>query len=137
MSTSWCCFNLGSGVISWPRRKQNGCSLCTTEVEYIATCLEYSKTVWLCKLLAGLFDTDMDTNDIYCDYQSCIKLTQNPMFHDNSKHIGIKYHYIWDMVKRGALNLQYAPTKEQVVDVLTKPLSRVKLEHSRQKLGVV
>ena len=48
------------------------------------------------------------------------------MFHDKSKHIEIKYHYILDMVQRGVVKLQYVLTEEQVVDVLTKPLSSVK-----------
>ena len=43
--------------------------------------------------------------------------------------IEIKYHYIQDMVQRGVVKLQYAPIEEQVVDVLTNPLSCVKLEH--------
>ena len=68
----------------------------------------------------------MDATDIYCDNQSCIKLTENPVFHDKSKHIEIKYHYIQDMVHRRAIKLQYVPTEEQVADVLTKLLSRVK-----------
>ena len=71
----------------------------------------------------------MDATDIYYDNQSCIKLTDNSTFHDKSKHIEIKYHYIRDMVQRGAIKLQYVPIEEQVADVLTKPLSRVKFEH--------
>ena len=70
----------------------------------------------------------MDTTEIYCDNQSCINLTKNPMFHDNSKLIEINYHYIQDMVLRGSMKLQYVPTEEQVVDVLTNPLSYVKFE---------
>ena len=49
---------------------------------------------------------------IYCDNQSCVKLSENPMFHDKSKHIDIKYHYIRDMVQRGAVKLQYVATEE-------------------------
>jgi hypothetical protein len=64
-------------------------------------------------------------------------MTENPVFHDKSKHIEIKYHYICDMVQRGAIKLQYVRTDEYVVDVLTKPLSRVKFEHFRNKIGVV
>ena len=66
-------------------------------------------------------------------------MTENTVFHERSKHIEIRYHYICDMVQRGALKLQYVSTDEQVVDVLTKPLSRVKFEHFRDKLklGIV
>ena len=47
-----------------------------------------------------------------------------------------KYHYIMDMVQRGVVNLQYVATEEQIADVLTKPLARVKFEYFREKLGV-
>ena len=59
------------------------------------------------------------------------------MFHDKSKHIEIKYHYIMDMVQRGAMKLHYVATKEQIADVLTKPLARVKFEYFRGKLDVL
>jgi hypothetical protein len=65
---------------------------------------------------------------ILCDNQSSIKMTWNPVFHDKIKHIEIWYHYIHDMVQKGAVNLQYVGTDAQVVDVLTNPLSRVKFE---------
>jgi hypothetical protein len=74
---------------------------------------------------------------ILCDNQSCINMIENPVFHDRSKHIEIRYHYIYDMVQRGALKLLYVSTYEQVVDVLTKPLSHVKFEHFQDNLGIV
>jgi hypothetical protein len=64
-------------------------------------------------------------------------MTENPMFHDKSKNIEIRYHYICDMVQRGAIKLQYVGTDEQVADVMTNPLSRVKFEYFRDNLGVV
>ena len=66
-----------------------------------------------------------------------MKLSKNPVFHDKSKHIEIKYHYIRDMVQRGAVKLQYVATKEQIADVLKKPLARLKLQYFREKLGVL
>jgi hypothetical protein len=87
--------------------------------------------------LTGLFDLEMEAIVILCDNQSCIKMTENPVFHDKSKHIEIWYHYIRDMVQRGAIKLQYIGTDEQVANVLTKPLSRVKFEYFRDKLGIV
>ena len=66
-----------------------------------------------------------------------MKLSENPVFHDKSKHIEIKYHYIRDMVQRGAVKLLYVATEEQIADVLTKPLARLKFEYFRERLGVL
>ena len=41
------------------------------------------------------------------------------------------------MVQKVDIKLQYVNIDEQVVDVLTKPLSRVKFEYFHDKLGVV
>ena len=112
-------------------------ALSTTEAEYIAACSACSEDVWLRKFLLGLFDQELDATCIYCDNQSCIKLSKNPVFYDKSKHIDIKYHYICDMVEKGVVKLQYVATDEQVADVLTKSLSKVKFEYFRDKLGVV
>ena len=65
----------------------------------------------------------MDTTIILYDNQSCIQMTENLVFHDKLKHIEIQYFYIRDMVQKGAIKLQYVCIDEQVVDLLTKPLS--------------
>jgi hypothetical protein len=46
---------------------------------------------------------------IYCDNQSCIKLFENLVFHDKSKHMEIGYHFIRDRVQKGVVKLQYIP----------------------------
>ena len=127
-STSGCCFSMGSRVISWFSRKQSCVALSTAEAKYVTTCSTSCEEVWLRKLLSDLFDLQLDATCIYCDNQSCVKLSENSVFHDNSKHIDIKYHYIRDMVQRGAVRL---------ADVLTKPLARVNFEFFREKLGVL
>jgi hypothetical protein len=66
-----------------------------------------------------------------------MKLSENPMFHERSKHIEIKYYYIGDMVQRGELRLHFMTTEDQVADVFTKPLWRTKFEYFRDKIGVV
>ena len=74
---------------------------------------------------------------VYTVTTRVVKLLENPVFHNKSKHIEIKYHYIRDMVQRGAVKLQYVATDDQIVDVLMKPLARVKFEYFREKLGVL
>jgi hypothetical protein len=59
------------------------------------------------------------------------------VFHDRSKHIEIIYHFIRDWVQRGAVQLQYIPTDEQVADILTKALPRGKHVYFRDKMGLV
>ena len=64
-------------------------------------------------------------------------MSENMVFHDKLNHIEIKYHYIRDMIQRGAVKLHYVVMDEQIVDVLTKPLARVKFEYFRENLGVL
>jgi hypothetical protein len=87
--TSGCCFSLGSAMISWQNRKQSSISLGTSEAEYISACSTSCEAIWLRKLLTGLFDLEMKATTILCDNQSCIKMIENHIFHDISKHIEI------------------------------------------------
>jgi hypothetical protein len=74
---------------------------------------------------------------IYCDNQSCLKLTENLVIHDRSKHIEIRYHFIHDHVQTGVVKLEYVSTDEQVVDILTKSLPRGKHVYFKDKMGLV
>jgi len=66
-----------------------------------------------------------------------VKLSENLVFHDRSKHIEIKYYFIRDKVQKGEVILQYISTDEQTTDILTKPLSKIKFAYLRDKLGLV
>ena len=56
------------------------------------------EALWLSKLLVDLFDQESRPTVIYCDNRSCIQLSENPVFHDKSKDIEIKYHFSRDYV---------------------------------------
>ena len=95
------------------------------------------EAIWLRKLLAELFGEAMNPMIIDCDNQSSIKLSMNPVFHDRSKRNEIPYHYVKDMVDRNIVKLEYICTADQTIDILTKPLSRVKIDHFRKRLNMV
>jgi hypothetical protein len=124
-------------MILWQSRKQSSIPFSIAKAKYIAACSTSCEAIWLRNLLIGLFDLEMRANLILCDNQSYIKMTENLVFHDRSKHIEVRYHYIRDMVQRGALKLQYISTDERVADLLTKRLSRIKFEYFQEKLGIV
>jgi hypothetical protein len=76
-SATWICFSLSFATMSWDSRKQKSDALNTAEVEYIAACDACMEAVWLCKLVSRLFDQVLDFTVIYCDDQSCVKLSEN------------------------------------------------------------
>jgi hypothetical protein len=124
-------------MTSWHSREQFSIAPSTAVAEYIVACFASCEAIWLRMLLTDLFDQEMEATMILCDNQSCIKMMENLAFHDESKHIEIWYLFIRDMLQRGAIKLQYVNTDEQSVDVSTKPLSRVKFGHFRDKFGIV
>jgi hypothetical protein len=66
-----------------------------------------------------------------------VKLSENHVFQDKSKHIEIKYHYIRDVVQRKEVHVQYLSTHEQIAYVFTKPLARMKFKYFCERLGLV
>ena len=79
-------------------RKEKSVALSTADAEYIVARMAYCEAIWLRKLFSELFEHVLNTTVIYCDKQSGISLSENLVFHDRSKHIDIRYHFIQDMV---------------------------------------
>ena len=75
--------------MSWFNRKQKSVALSSTEADYIVANQASCEALWLRKLMVDLFDMEPSPTFIQCDNQSCIKLSENPVFHDRSKHIEI------------------------------------------------
>ena len=74
---------------------------------------------------------------LYCDNTSAINISKNPMMHAKTKHIAIKYHYVRELVEDKQVKLEYIHTKEQTIDIFTKPLTKDAYEYLRGKLGVI
>jgi hypothetical protein len=125
-SAAWICFSFIFAIMAWASKKQKSIALNTADEEYIAPCDACTEAVWLCKLVYGLSDQVLDSTMIYCDDQSCVKLSKNLVFHDRLKHIEIKHYFLRDKVQRGEVVLQYISTYEKIAEILVKPLSKMK-----------
>ena len=64
---------------------------------------------------------------IFEDNHGAIALANNPVNHQRSKHIDIRYHFIRIEVANGKIVLNYCPTNDMVADVMTKPATKFKL----------
>ena len=92
-------------MTSWCNKKQKSVALSSADTEYIAASTASCEVIWLWKLLVNLLKEKMEATNILCDNQSYIKLSENHVFHDRSKHIDIECHFIRDCVQRGTVQL--------------------------------
>ena len=65
---------------------------------------------------------------VNADNQGAIKLAKNPAFHKRSKHIDVKYHFIRSEVQQSAVSIRYIASEDNLADIFTKPVSRVRLD---------
>ncbi|KAG8481615.1 hypothetical protein CXB51_026469 [Gossypium anomalum] len=79
-------FTIGDCIISWKATLQTTVTLSTTEAEYMAIIKAYK--------------------------ESAIFLTKDQMFHERTKHIDVRYHFVRDIIARGDI----------VVSKIIKPL---------------
>lgn len=73
---------------------------------------------------------------VYCDHQSTINLSKNLVHHSWTKHIGIKYHFIRNLVDTKIVYLEYVPTDHQLADLFTKQLDVSQFEYIYSTIGV-
>ncbi|KAI5313451.1 hypothetical protein L3X38_042627 [Prunus dulcis] len=134
-STSGGCFYLRNNLVAWHSKKQNCVSLSTAEAEYIAAGSCYTQLLWMKQMLCD-YDIVQGTLIIFCDNQSAINISKNPVEHSRTKHIDIRHHFIRDLVADDLLALKYIPTDKQLADIFTKLLDNNRYEHLRQSIGV-
>lgn len=127
---------MGEGTISWCCRKQSCVSLSSTEAEYIALAETCQEVTWLREIFKDFSIDNKTPTMINEDNQSCIKMVDRQKFSNRTKHVDTKYHFIHDLKEKGVIDLQYCPTEENTADMLTKPLSRIKLAKFRGKANV-
>jgi hypothetical protein len=71
------------------------------------------------------------------DNMSAIALSKNPVHHGRSKHIDTKYHFLRECIEDGKVEVDRVGTTEQLADIFTKLLGRVRFKELRSALGVV
>ena len=93
------------------------------------------ETILIQKLMEE-FRHKQEKISVYCDSQSALHIARNPAFHFRTKHIGVRYHFVREVVEDGNVDLQKIDTKENLADVLTKPINTDKFIWSRSSCGL-
>ncbi|GKV37119.1 hypothetical protein SLEP1_g45181 [Rubroshorea leprosula] len=91
-STTGYVFTLSGCAISWKATLQSTIALSTTKAEYMAI-----------------------------TKASAIHLRKNTMYHERTKHIQVRYHFVQEVVSNGDVLVEKISTDENPVDMMTKP----------------
>ncbi|KAJ9562385.1 LOW QUALITY PROTEIN: hypothetical protein OSB04_007545 [Centaurea solstitialis] len=127
---------LGSNIISWRSNRQKSVSRSSTEAEYKALANAAAEVLWVKHLLQELGVPISTTPTLYCDNTGATYLCANPVYHSRMKHVALDYHFVREQVTNASLKVLHINSKDQLVDVLTKPLSRQPFLLFRSKIGV-
>lgn len=111
---------VGSNLISWSVKKQPVVSRSSTEAEYRCLALVTAEVYWLRMLLCELKISLQAAPVVWCDNISTLALASNPIFHAQSKHIEVDYHFVREKMANRDIILQHVPTSLQPADVFTK-----------------
>jgi hypothetical protein len=128
-STSGYLYFVGGALVAYRSVLQKCVALSTVQAEYQAASDAVREAYFIFQMLDEIcaelgihFEKPVHLHE---DNQGCIILSQRPAGHQKNKHIDLRYHYLREKVQDGVIVLVYIKTKEQLADILTKPLGKI------------
>ncbi|GJR89416.1 retrovirus-related pol polyprotein from transposon TNT 1-94 [Tanacetum coccineum] len=126
---------LGDKLVSWMSKKQDCTAMSSAEAEYVAFSASCAQVMWM---RTQLQDYGFNYNKIplYCDSQSAIAISCNPVQHSRTKHIHTRYHFIKEQVENGIIELYFVRTEYQLADMFTKALPEERFQYLVRRIGL-
>jgi hypothetical protein len=122
--------------VSWASNKQNSVALSTTDAEYIATSHCCAQLLCMSQTLRD-YGYKLSKVPLLCDNESAIRMADNPVEHNRTKHIDIRYHFLRDHQQKGDIEIAYVSTHNQLADIFTKPLDEKIFSKLRNELNII
>jgi hypothetical protein len=135
-STTGYMFSAAGGAITWRSKKQTMVAQSSTEAEYVALAEAAREASWLRNLFEELGFPQTHPTVIKGDNNGSIAMARNPQFHQRSKHIEIRWHFIRDLISKQIITIEECRDPEQTADILTKPLTRFKHNKHVAEMGI-
>ena len=118
---------IAGGPISWKSKTMKTIAQSSCEAEFMGLTEVCKELMWLCNFLEEL-GIPFHTPKIYCDSQSAIHWSEDPIEHARNKHMEVKYYYVRDCVTDGKVRIFKILTTYQLADMMTKPLEKQPLD---------
>ena len=102
-------------------------ALFTTKVEYMALAEAIKEDIWLKSLFTEL-GQGQDDIVVHCDSQSVIYLSKGQMFHERTKYIDARYHFIREVITCDEIKVIKIGIINNPADMMTKSLPLTKFD---------
>jgi hypothetical protein len=103
---------------------QNSVALSTIKAEYITAGACCAQIIYMKQTLLD-YGVVLEKVPLLCDNESTIKLVNNLVQHSRTRHIDIRHHFLRDHVAKNDISLEGVRTKDQLANILTKPLDKL------------
>jgi hypothetical protein len=135
-STTGYIYRVYGGTIAWKSRRQPTVALSTTEAEYMALADATRQTTWLQLLLGNLQIAFNVPVSILNDNNGCIALSKNPVYHERSKHIAMRHHFLREKkVEDSTVKHDFVLSANNLADILTKGLPQPSFDQLKEGMG--
>ncbi|KAA0052346.1 ty1-copia retrotransposon protein [Cucumis melo var. makuwa] len=136
-STSGYVFLLGGGAISWKSAKHTCIARSTMESKFIALELAGQEVEWIKSLLGDvpLWGTSVPVS-IQCNSQVALRTAKNSVYNGKSRHICLRHVVVKQLLKEGTISLEFVRSEKNLVDPLTKGLTRKVVLDSSVNMGL-
>ncbi|GJX08442.1 hypothetical protein Tco_0196374 [Tanacetum coccineum] len=116
-------------------KKQDCTAMSSAEAEYVALFASCAQAMWM---RTQIKDYGFNYNKIplYCDSQSAIAISCNPVQHSHTKHIYTRYHFIKEHVENDIIELYFVRTEYQLDDMFTKALPEYRFQYLVIRIGM-
>lgn len=122
--------------MAWQSKQQSVVATSTAEAEYIAGAMAARAATWLRRVCNTIHGQPIQPLSLFCDNRATLHMAVNSADSSRTKHIDIPYHYLRESVSKGVVQPTFVPTHENVADMFTKALDRVKFAKFRKAIGM-
>jgi len=127
--------SLASSIVCWQSHLQKTVVLSSTEAKYMAMSDTCQQIVWIQSLFQKL-GYNLAPTPICGNNQGLIFIRSNLVQEQQTKHIGICYHYIHKCIEDGKVSVYFIPGNENLADMFTKNLGVIDFLHFRKHLSI-
>lgn len=128
-------FAVNGTAISWKATLQPIVAMSSTEAEYVAVIEAFKEGKWMNGFMKEL-GFGQKSVTVYCDSQSAIHLSKHQVFHERTKHIDVRLHFVRDIIDSGELQIQKISTYDNPSDMCTKVIPKERFLRCMEAVNV-